>query len=130
MSYRKVNGIIIVVAILFLLKGIVDPINFRLCDPDCDEFVAFVTSGLSLLLPSLILFFLLRQVFITWAKFATVGFPLMLGGLLYAFNIEQSTGSWIGGPTEAEIASVILPSIFLLISLILIIRTAIKSRRV
>src|SRR3990167_1703301 len=128
MGYRKTNSIIIVVAALFLLKGVVDPIDFRLCDSD--EFTAFVTLGLSLLLPSLILFFLPRQVFITWAKFAAIGFPIMLGGLLYAFNIEQSTGSWICGPTEAEIASAILPSLFLLISLVLIIRTAIKSRRV
>jgi len=91
MGYRKTNSIIIVVAALFLLKGVVDPIDFRLCDSDCDEFTAFVTLGLSLLLPSLILFFLPRQVFITWAKFAAIGFPIMLGGLLYAFNIEQST---------------------------------------
>jgi len=129
MDYRKINIIIIVVGLLLFLKGIVDPINFRICNPDCDEFVFFIALSLSFLPVSLTLFFLRREVFVAWSKFVAIGFPIMLGGLIYAYNIEQSTGSWIGGPTEAEIASSILPSLFLLISLIIIIRAWRKGRK-
>ena len=142
MSYRKINSILFLPS-LFVVFFVwyFDPVVDYLCPSynqggsGCIESTSNIIepifwSLIPIILISLILFSLPRQVFITWAKFAAIGFPIMLGGLLYAFNIEQSTGSWIGGPTEAEIAAAILPSLFLLISLVLIIRTAIKSRRV
>ena len=74
-----------------------------------------------------LLIFLRRKIFIVWAKFAAIGFPLMLGGLLYTYNIEQSMGGWVSGPTESEIAAVLLPGLFLLISLGIIIYKSIKK---
>ncbi|MEK7555842.1 MAG: hypothetical protein AAB523_00975 [Patescibacteria group bacterium] len=85
-------------------------------------------SFLPLLVVSLILFFVRREVFIAWAKFAGVVFPLMLGILLYTFNNTPVTGSWIGGPTDDQLASVLLPSLFLIISLLIIIIKSWKLR--
>ncbi|MFC1720676.1 hypothetical protein ACFL0K_00235 [Patescibacteria group bacterium] len=81
-------------------------------------------SFLALLPVTIALFFLRREVFVAWVKFAAIGFPIMLAGLLYTFNMPQSTGSFMGGPSESEIASVVLPGLFLIISLLII---AIKS---
>ncbi|MEK7555834.1 MAG: hypothetical protein AAB523_00935 [Patescibacteria group bacterium] len=69
---------------------------------------------------TLILFFLRREAFIAWAKFAVVAFPLMLGILLFTFNNTPVTGSWISGPTDDQLASILLPSLFLIISLLII----------
>ena len=83
-------------------------------------------SFLPLLIISFILFFVRREVFIAWAKFAGVAFPIILGILLYTFNNTPALGSWIGGPTDDQLASVLLPTSFLIISLLIII---IKSWR-
>lgn len=128
-NYKKINILIAITGLLLLLKGVLDPVYMRFCQTDCDEFIVFILLGVFFILISTSLFFLRREVFIAWAKFASVGIPLMLGGLLYAFHVPQSTGTWIGGPTESQIASILLPSLFFVISLIIIITKSFALRK-
>lgn len=69
-----------------------------------------------------ILFFVRREIFLAWAKFAGVAFPLMLAALLYTFNNEPApSGFGLGGLIPDELfASVVLPPLFLIISLAII----------
>lgn len=84
-------------------------------------FYPFFFSFLPLFAISLVLFFLRYEIFLTWAKFAVVSFPIMLGLLLYTYNNEPGLGSWISGANDdAQIASGILPVLFLLLSLLII----------
>ena len=50
----------------------------------------------------------------------------MLVVLLYTHNNVPVTGGWIGGPTDDQLATVFLPPLFLIISLLII---GIKSWR-
>jgi len=86
------------------------------------EGLLFLSLSVPLLIISPILFFVRREVFIAWAKFVIIAFPLMLGILLYTFNNEPATsGLGLGGLIPDELlASVTLPALFLIISLLLI----------
>ena len=85
-------------------------------------------SSVSLLLVAITLFFVRREVFITWAKFAAVTFPLMLGIMLYTYNdAPMRSGFGLSGLISNEqFATAILPPLFFLISLIIIV---VKSRK-
>ncbi|OGM92550.1 hypothetical protein A2935_00015 [Candidatus Wolfebacteria bacterium RIFCSPLOWO2_01_FULL_47_17b] len=85
-------------------------------------------SSISLLLVVASLFFVRREVFIAWAKFAAVAFPLMLGILLYTYNdAPMRSGFGLSGLISNEqFATAILPSLFFLVSLIIII---VKSKK-
>lgn len=99
-------------------------IEYRDCIASTHTFDLVALAFLPVLIITPVLFFVRRETFMAWAIFAAVGFPIMLGGLLYAFNIPQSTGGWVSGPNEAQVASFLLPGLFVIISLILI---AVKS---
>jgi hypothetical protein len=85
-----------------------------------DIFFPIFLSFITLLLTTLGLFFVRRETFIAWAIFASIGFPLMLGILLYTFNNKPAMGGWVGGPTDDQFASVLLPGLFIIISLVII----------
>ena len=89
----------------------------------------FLISIIPLLIISPILFFVRREVFITWGKFALVAFPLMLGGLLYTYFSPNPVGSADLFGTDELWASIILPSLFVLISTILIVVRTVQSRK-
>lgn len=99
----------------------------------CNEFLLqvrgwFVLLSVPFLITTPILFFVRRETFVAWAKFAAVGFPIMFGVLLYAFNIKHWPGGWVRGPNEAELASIILPPIFILLSFGIIMRMSAKPK--
>lgn len=147
---KKVNLIILVISLTILSCVVVwlwyTVVKFSDCsytqegvfymDSACQDFYEgqqdklspFLISFLSLLPITLILFFVRRETFFLWAKFAAVAFPVMLGTLLYTFHNESGGGSWVGGPTNAQFAAFALPPLFLLISLILITYKTIKLR--
>ena len=83
---------------------------------------------LPLLAISLILLFLRREVFMAWVKFAAVGFPLMLAILLYTYNNKPTSGGFglAGLISDEMLATVFLPALFFIISLVVII---VKSRK-
>ena len=130
MNQRKIVSLLFVISVL--VSGVsFSPVEHFVCEEesvggrDCVAAVINIIepllwSFLPLVLISLIFFFIRREVFIAWAKFAVVAFPLMLGILLYTFNNTPVTGSWISGPTDDQLASVLLPSLFVIISLLII----------
>jgi hypothetical protein len=91
-----------------------------------EKLAPFLISFLTLLPITLGLFFVRRETFIAWAIFASIGFPLMLGILLYTFNNKPAMGGWVGGPTDDQFASVLLPGLFVIISIVII---AMKSAK-
>ncbi|MFC1775338.1 hypothetical protein ACFLY0_00665 [Patescibacteria group bacterium] len=135
-NYKKIDLVLFFISICIIIPAIVfDPVVDYFCPTydqggrECINFASNIIepvfwSFLALLPVTIALFFLRREVFVAWVKFAAIGFPIMLAGLLYTFNMPQSTGSFMGGPSESEIASVVLPGLFLIISLLII---AIKS---
>ncbi len=143
MKQKKILFALIVFSLLTLGVGYVfsEPLKFGICQSPssdieggpvtwCGESLGenipepLLWSFLPLLLITPILFFVRREVFLTWVKFASVFFPLMLAILLYTYNNTPVTGSWISGPTDDQLASVFLPPLFVIISLAII---AIKS---
>lgn len=87
---------------------------------------------LPLLAISLILLFLRREIFLAWAKFAAVAFPLMLAVLLYTYNNKPSTGGFglAGLISDEMLATAFLPALFFIISLILIITQKLSLKSV
>lgn len=89
------------------------------------RFHPFLISFLTLLPINILLFFVRRETFMAWATFAAVAFPLMLGILWYTYNYtDPITHGFMGGPTESQIATVVLPFLFIFVSIIII---AVKS---
>ena len=122
MNHRKTVLILFGFAIVVGLIGLFDPISSHFCINDCDEFLFYLALSLSLLLITPILFFVRRETFVLWAKFAGVAFPVMLGILLYTFNNAPTPhGFGLAGliPDE-QVASATLPLFFVIISIILI----------
>ena len=110
--------------ILFLVKtyncyqnGVVD---YTCYDFQEQKMQPLFISFLPLLLISVILFFVRREAFIAWAKFAGVAFPLMLGTLLYTFTHESESAAWMSGPSNAQMAMTILPFLFIITSFVII----------
>ena len=137
MNHKKIVGIIFGVAVLLTVVGIVsDPSSFGLgCENNgflCKNPFVFIRGefyfalSIPLLLITPILFFVRRETFMLWAKFAGIAFPIMLGILLYTFNNAPTPGGFglAGLIPDEQLASAILPSLFILISIILI---AVKS---
>ena len=131
MKQKKIIAILFAVSLLFVSTIFIRiPVRNFLCTENTVEYrgcvemthffdpiaIAFSTPFII----TLILFFLRREAFIAWAKFAVVAFPLMLGILLFTFNNTPVTGDWISGPTDDQLASILLPSLFLIISLLII----------
>ena len=131
MEQKKIVWILFVFAILIGLVGVFsEPGIFGLgcvnkgilCNNplifiEGEPFLAF---SIPLLFMTPILFFVRREVFITWAKFAGVFFPLMLAAILYTYNNTPVIGGWISGPTDDQLASVFLPPLFVIISIAII----------
>ncbi|MCR4330411.1 MAG: hypothetical protein NUV49_00815 [Patescibacteria group bacterium] len=134
-KYKTYNLVILVITVVFLVGIYIywkltavqcwdNPIVFCAAEGFEEKFHPLLWSFLTLFLVTLPLFIVRRGAFIAWAKFAVVAFPLMLGILLYTFNNTPVTGSWISGPTDDQLASVLLPSLFVIISFAII---ALKS---
>ena len=88
-------------------------------------------SFLPLLAISLILFFLRREVFMVWVKFAGVAFPIMVAVLLYTYNNGPTPGGFglAGLISDEMLATAFLPALFFIISLVIIIVKSIKLRK-
>lgn len=86
---------------------------------------------LPLLAVSLILLFFRREVFMAWAKFAAVAFPLILAILLYTYNNGPTPGGFglAGLISDEMLATVFLPALFFIISLAIIIYKQLKLRK-
>ena len=65
-----------------------------------------------------------------WAKFAAVGFPIMLAVLLYTYNNEPTSGGFglAGLISDEMLATAFLPALFFIISTILIIAKKLRSK--
>ena len=133
MNHKKIIWVLLIVSLL-ILGGI---FGIALADyflPSFHDFLYRIGDGnfvegkihpvffafLPLLFITSILFFVRRETFLAWAKFAAPAFPLMLVVLLYTHNNVPVTGGWIGGPTDDQLATVFLPPLFLIISLLII----------
>lgn len=114
--------------------------GFSLCANNATEYRDCITlvnnisepifwTFLPLLLITPILFFVRRETFFAWAKFAGVAFPLMLATMVYTFNYGKVYHSFGAGglfSSDAEAAAVLFPPLFTILSLLII---AIKSWR-
>lgn len=87
-------------------------------------------GSLPLLAISLILLFLRREVFMAWAKFAAVAFPLMLAILLYTYNNGPTPGGFglAGLISDEMLATAFLPALFFIVSLVIIITKQVRSK--
>lgn len=139
---NKIYTLAILAASLSVIGGAMAIMKFTECsylkdgvtfsDGNCYAFLEqkiepFFWSFLPLLLITLILFFVRRETFLAWAKFAGVAFPLMLAAMLYTFTygtVYRSLGPGGLFSSDAEAVSVLLPPLFFLISVTII---AIKS---
>ena len=129
MNHRKIIIIFFIIAVLaigtsYAFSGLTVCHKYPWA---CNEFFLQVRSllfilSLPLLLLTPILFFVRREAFVLWAKFAGVAFPLMLGILLYTFNNAPTPGGFglAGLIPDEQLASATLPLLFVLISIILI----------
>ena len=142
MNHKKILSALMVASFLALGVGYVfsEPLKFGICEPAYYEYYSdkedkdkwchsafdenipepLLWSFLPLLFITLTLFFVRREIFLAWAKFAGIAFPLMLGVLLYTHNNIPVSGGWIGGPTDDQLATVFLPPLFAIISLLII----------
>ena len=102
--------------------------NF-LCDGFAEEKInPLFWSTLPLLVISIILLFVKRETFITWAKVATPAFLAMLALMFYTYNNTPQMGGWVNWGSDEEFATVLLPPLFFLISLAVIIYKQLKLR--
>ena len=94
----------------------------------CNEFfgegilLALLWSFLPLLLIPSALFFVRRETFLAWAKFASISFPLILSVLLYTYNNTPTEGGFglAGLISDEMLATVFLPPLFVIVSLLII----------
>src|SRR3990167_7051806 len=104
---KKIPLVIVFLFSLIVIGGCFVVILFNQCtSPDgllvnikCYNFLdqkvePLFWAFLPLLAISLILLFLRREIFMVWAKFAAVGFPLMLAILLYTYNNKPTSGGF------------------------------------
>lgn len=82
-----------------------------------------------LLVVSIILLFVRRETFVAWVKFAVPAFVIMFGIIFYTYNNEPAIGGWVNWGSDDQLATLLLPSLFFLISLIIIIRSSLKLRK-
>lgn len=140
MSYKVLISLLLVLSILGLGVGVLaEPGSFGLgCADDgifCNNpFVSipgepFLTVSISLFAISVALLFVRRETFIAWAKFAVPAFLIMLAIIFYTYNNEPAVGGWVNWGSDDQLATLLLPSLFFLISLIIIIRTSLKLRK-
>lgn len=140
MNYKKIIlgvlfvsvGVILVSLLLALVSdcaNVKTSLDSFVCGGSFEKYIEpLFWSFLPLLAISLILLFLRREVFIAWAKFAAVAFPLMLAILLYTYNNTPTTGGFglAGLISDEMLATAFLPALFLIISLVIII---VKSQK-
>lgn len=90
----------------------------------------FLAVSIAFFIILIILSFLRREVFMAWAKFAAVGFPIMLAVLLYTYNNEPTSGGFglAGLISDEMLATAFLPALFFIISTILIIAKKLRSK--
>ena len=109
------------------------PAGSLVVDPSCDDFFrAWIEpifwSFLPLLAISILLFFVKRETFITWAKIASPAFAIMLALMFYTYNNTPQMGGWVNWGSDEEFATVLLPPLFFLISLAVITYKQLKLR--
>jgi|SRR3989344_3269008 len=105
----------------------------RVTDIACYEFIEQVVQPLLLsfitfFVVSLVLVFLRREVFFTWAKFAVPAFIIMVGIMLYTYNNTPDVGGWVDWGSDDQFATLTLPPLFFIISVIIIARKARRLR--
>lgn len=86
----------------------------------------FFWSFVPILVTSFILLFVRRETFIAWAKFAVPAFVIMLAIIFYTYNNEPAVGGWVDWGSDDQLATLLLPSLFFIISLILVV---VKSQK-
>lgn len=137
MNYKGVVLVLIIFSAFGLVLGIfAEPGSFNLgCSdngPLCNNPLTpipgepFLAVSISLLATSLLLLFARRETFILWAKFAVPAFIAMLAIIFYTYNNEPIIGGWVSFGSDDQLATVLGPSLFFLISLVII---AVKSYR-
>jgi hypothetical protein len=126
MIQKKIVGIIFFIALISFVfgEGVFLLCRSHLFYPwSCNDFFLqirgwFVLLSVPFLFISPVLFFVHREAFIAWAKFAVVAFPLMTGFILYTFYTPPS-GAFFG-INDNEVYPVPLIILFVLSSFILI----------
>lgn len=102
------------------------------CGGSFEKYIEPIFWGfLPVLVISLILLFLRREIFLAWVKFAGVTFPLMLVVLFYTYNNGPTPGGFglAGLISDEMLATAFLPALFFIISLIIIIVKSLKLRK-
>jgi len=85
-------------------------------------------SALPLPVIAIGLFIFRREVFLTWAKFAVPAFIIMIGIMLYTYNNTPDVGGWVDWGSDDQFATLTLPPLFFIISVIIIARKARRLR--
>jgi len=101
------------------------------CMDSFSESIVLISGffSLSLLLISLILFFLRPEIYTSWWKFARIYLPVALA-LILLMGFSDDGGSWgVSADFDAEITIWFTAGLFLLISLILIIYKSLKLKK-
>lgn len=137
MSHKKIVGVILVVAICalgfsYVFSGPSVCVTSLWACTDISlqlRSISFVVS-IPIALLSIILLFVRRETFIAWARFAVPAFLIMLAIIFYTYNNEPAMGGWVNWGSDDQLATLLLPSLFFLTSLIIIIRSSLKLRKI
>lgn len=86
-----------------------------------DIFEPLLWSFLPLLAVSFTLLFFKREIFIAWAKFGAPAFVVMLAVIYYTYNNAPASGGWVNWGSDEQVASVLLPILYVAISLGIVI---------
>lgn len=143
MNQKKIVSVLFFISLLVIVGGVVITLSSKCSFPDGSTYYCgtdfqeqkiqpVFLSFASILLITSFLFFVRRETFLAWAKFAVVTFPLMLGVLLYTFNNEPTPGGFgLAGLIPDELlATFLLLPLFVIISFIIIVYKSWKLRKV
>lgn len=133
MNTRTINWTILLVSLAIVTGALIPIISFD-CWGSMSTIESFLCSGfyedkiepllwsfLPLLAVSFILLFFKREVFIAWAKFGAPTFVVMLAVIYYTYNNAPASGGWVNWGSDEQVASVLLPILYVAISLGIII---------
>lgn len=131
-SFLSVSVIIAVVLKGLSLKCAYDVGGQHFTDGSCFDFIEtklqpIFWSFVPLLAISIILFFVRQEVFKAWVKFAIPGFVGMVALMFYAYSLPPLGGFMNWGDYD-QLATLTLPPLFFLVSIIIIAKKASQIR--
>lgn len=135
MNQRIVSGImagfsllLLAVSLYFSGSAVCEKSAFFCSDWGVQLRSLFFVWSIPMLILSIIFFSMAPRVFFTWAKFAVPAFIIMVGIMLYTYNNTPDVGGWVDWGSDDQFATLTLPPLFFIISVIIIARKARRLR--